>query len=131
MNRTYFLGVLVISLVWACNDPETEKPQVEDTVSQTVPVSSSAPTSSGYRFETFANLDSVGNQLGYGYDIFDGDKKLIHQTNIPGEPGVAGFVSDKEAGIIAAVVIEKLKAGGGMPTITHIELIDYGITLKQ
>lgn len=125
MFRTLFLGILCFSLLEACNAPESKPVEVAvDTVFTTAP-------SAGYRFEIFANVDSLGQQHGFGYDIFDGDKKLIHQTNIPGEPGIDGFVSEAEATTIARVVIEKLKTGGGFPTLSHTELVDYGITLKQ
>lgn len=125
MFRTLFPGFLCLLLAVACNVPEPKEPEVitETSVTQ-------EPTA-GYRFEIFLNVDSVGEQHGYGYDIYAGDKKLIHQTNIPGEPGVDGFISEAEATTIAEVVIEKLNAGGGFPTLSHDELVDYGITLKQ
>lgn len=125
MFRTLFPGFLCFLLLEACNVPDSKPVEVTvDTTFTTAP-------SAGYRFEIFANVDSLGQQHGYGYDIFDGEKKLIHQTNIPGEPGIDGFVSEAEATIIAQVVIEKLNVGGGFPTLSHTELIDYGITLKQ
>ena len=130
MNHIYFTGLLSLILFGACNSSETEKPPVQETVT-TTPVEAKGSPTVGYRFETFANIDSLGNTFGFGYDIYEGDKKLIHQTNIPGEPGIDGFVNEKEAALIAGVVIEKLKAGGGMPTIEHVELVDYGITLKK
>lgn len=84
-----------------------------------------------YRFEVALNVDSTGATHGYGYDVYDGDKKLIHQTNIPGEPGIDGFVNAEEAGIIAQLVVDKLNAGGGFPTLTREELVSKGITLKK
>jgi hypothetical protein len=122
MHRTLFLGFLCFLFLEGCNSTETKEPAVETavTVSPTV-----------YRYTTFANVDSTGQSHGFGYDIYDGEKKLIHQTNIPGEPGVDGFVSEEEAGIIAQVVVDKLDAGGGFPTLTREELVSKGITLKQ
>ncbi len=76
-------------------------------------------------------IDSAGVSHGVGYDIYDGEKRIIHQTTIPGEQGVEGFVNDEEAGKVGEMVVRKLEAGGGFPTISHDELVALGITLKS
>lgn len=129
MHPTFTTGILIVLFACGCSSSPDEKP-----VAPLSPPAQTAPAPSAetiMRFEVFANMDSLGNQHGFGYDIYQNDKKMIHQTNIPGEPGIDGFVSEKEAAIIAQVVIDKLKAGGGLPTLSHTELIDYGITLKK
>jgi hypothetical protein len=73
----------------------------------------------------------MGESHGMGYDIYDGQKKVIHQITIPGEQGVNGFVNEDEAERVAAMVVEKLNAGGGLPTISHEELVSLGITLQN
>lgn len=123
-----FFPLIFIFFVVSCDNAET------------TPVSVPVKADSGqtnlvtpppaYSFKTFANIDSAGVNHGYGYDIYDNDKRLIHQLNIPGEPGIDGFVSEEEAQRVAALVVEKMKAGGGFPTVSHIELVDLGITLK-
>ncbi len=127
MQRTLSLAISCFFILQGCGtSPEKEPSMV------TVPVATSAEVQpTFYHYEVFANIDSSGAPNGYGYDVYDGDKKLIHQTNIPGEPGTAGFVNEDEAGIIAQLVVEKLKAGGGFPTLSHEELVGKGITLKQ
>jgi hypothetical protein len=127
MHRTFLLGFLCFFILQGCSAPE-EKAPVLVTVPDTTSLTAS-PTM--YRYEVFVNVDSTGATHGYGYDVYDGNKKLIHQTNIPGEPGIDGFVNETEAGIIAQLVIDKLNAGGGFPTLSHEELVSKGITLKQ
>jgi hypothetical protein len=126
MYRAIFFFFFSCGLLAACGQPEAQTVLPPDTASATT-----VPVTAGYRFEIFPNADSLGALHGFGYDIYLDDKKLIHQEGIPGEPGSDGFVSETEAGIIAALVIEKLGTGNGLPTLTHAELADRGITLKH
>jgi hypothetical protein len=59
---------------------------------------------------------------GYGYDVFVDGKKLIHQTNIPGQPGVAGFRKKEDSRRVAELVIRKLKNKELPPSVTEDEL---------
>jgi glycogen debranching enzyme len=128
MYRILLLGVFALFILGSCSSPEAEKIPAVVTVADTV-MGAAQPTD--YRYEVFANVDSSGQQHGFGYDVYDGSKKLIHQTSIPGEPGTDGFVSEEEAAIIAQLVVEKLNTSGGFPTLSHEELVSKGITLKQ
>lgn len=58
----------------------------------------------------------------YCYDIFKGDKLLIHQTSIPGIPGNEGFRSKTDAEKIARLVIGKLERGEMPPSVSKEEL---------
>ena len=64
----------------------------------------------------------------FGYDIFNGEKPFIHQPNIPGVPGVLGFISKEEAEKTARLVIQKLEKNIMPPTITRNELDSLHIT---
>jgi hypothetical protein len=59
---------------------------------------------------------------GYGYDVFVDGKKLIHQTNIPGQPGVAGFKKKEDSKRVAELVVRKLKNRELPPSVTEQEL---------
>jgi hypothetical protein len=59
---------------------------------------------------------------GYGYDIYADKKLLIHQTVIPGQPGVTGFRKRSDSGKVAELVIKKLKNKEMPPAITTEEL---------
>jgi len=126
MFRTFFL-VFSCVLVVSCG-PETLHP---DPQAPTPPPPSTTVSPSDYRYEVFQVVDSSGIAHGVGYDIYDGQKKIIHQTTIPGEQGIEGFVNEEEAGKVANMVVEKLNAGGGLPTISHDELVNLGITLQS
>jgi len=69
---------------------------------------------------TYEVISSPGG--GYGYDVFVDGKKLIHQTNIPGQPGIAGFKNKDESKRVAELVIRKLKNKELPPSITTEEL---------
>lgn len=69
---------------------------------------------------TYQVIESEGG--GYGYDVFVDGKKLIHQTNIPGQPGVAGFRKKEDSRRVAELVVRKLKNKELPPSITDDEL---------
>lgn len=69
---------------------------------------------------TYKIIDAPGKT--YGYDIYNDDKLLIHQSGIPAMPGNKGFATKKDAGKVAVLVIEKLKNGIMPPTVTKEEL---------
>ena len=70
-----------------------------------------------YRYKVFAKPDGT-----YGYDIFSGAKKLIHQETIPGQPGNRGFVLQSSAAKVAGLVISKLQQNIFPPAVTTAEL---------
>jgi hypothetical protein len=61
-------------------------------------------------------------QRGYGYDVFVDGKKLIHQPNIPGLAGTAGFRTKDDSERVAELVIRKMKNNEMPPAITEQEL---------
>ncbi len=54
----------------------------------------------------------------YGYDIYKGKKLFIHQPTIPAVPGNSGFATKSGAKKVAKLVIDKMKKGEALPTIT-------------
>jgi hypothetical protein len=70
-----------------------------------------------YHYKVFAKPDGT-----YGYDIFTGAKKLIHQETIPGQPGNKGFARESSAVKVAGLIISKLQQNIFPPTVTTAEL---------
>jgi len=88
---------------------------VELRLTDTVPAMAAA--SRNYHYKIFKNADST-----YGYDIYAGSKKLIHQPIIPGQPGNKGFVRENAAAKVAGLVISKLQQNIFPPAVSTTEL---------
>lgn len=58
----------------------------------------------------------------FGYDIFSGSHRMIHQSSVPGLPGNNGFRRKKDAQLVAELVIEKLIKKIMPPTVTLHEM---------
>ncbi len=74
---------------------------------------------------SFITIPSINNT--WGYDIFNGEKRIIHQKNIPGMPGNNGFKSRNGAKKVAELVIIKLKNGEMPPSVTKEELVNLKV----
>ncbi len=69
---------------------------------------------------TYKIINSANNT--FGYDIYNGDKLMIHQPTPPGMAGNNGFAKKEQAEKVAALVISKMKKGEMPPTVTAEEL---------
>ena len=58
-------------------------------------------------------------KTGFGYDILDQNKIIIHQPSVPGLPGNKGFSTKEDAGKVARLVIKKINKNIMPPTITQ------------
>ncbi len=58
----------------------------------------------------------------FGYDILMDGRVIIHQPNIPGMPGLKGFINKEDAANVAKLVMGKLKNNQMPPTVTTDEL---------
>ena len=67
----------------------------------------------------------------FGYDIFNGDHRLIHQTSMPGLPGNQGFRRKSDARKVAALVADKLHRHIVPPTVTVHEMDSLKINYKS
>ncbi len=74
---------------------------------------------------TYALIDAPNGT--FGYDVFSDGQLLLHQTNVPGQPGVEGCKTKAEAEKLAAFVIGKIKNGQMPPTVETAELKSLGI----
>jgi hypothetical protein len=65
---------------------------------------------------------------GYGYNIYQGKKLRIHQPSVPAMQGNHSFITKADAEKIARKVIEKMRNGEALPTITIEELKELNVT---
>ena len=70
---------------------------------------------------TFTPKTFQGEQ-GWGYDIYMGDKRYIHQPHKPAVGGNQGFENAGQANAIAEFVIHKLNQGIMPPSVSAIEV---------
>jgi hypothetical protein len=63
----------------------------------------------------------------YGYDILLYGKPLVHQPNIPGLPGNAGFTTKERAQTVAEFVVKKIRNNVMPPTVTSENLNEMGV----
>ncbi|MDO9376547.1 MAG: DUF4907 domain-containing protein [Ferruginibacter sp.] len=68
-------------------------------------------------------------QNSFGYNIFSGTKKLVHQPSVPGLPGNKGFMSKADAEKCAQLVLHKINHNIMPPTVTRQELDSLHIKL--
>lgn len=81
-------------------------------------------TKVSYTFQTFETTD-----LGWGYCIFKGEKKILNQPHIPAIQGNKGFQSQEDAKTVAKLVLDKINQGNFPPTVTEQEMIEMDIAL--
>lgn len=68
----------------------------------------------------FLIIKSANNT--WGYDVYIDNKKVIHQTSIPGIAGINGFLHRQQAIKVARFVAKKIERGEFPPTVTISEL---------
>jgi hypothetical protein len=110
---TLFVCTVFITAVSATNI--LTAPAAPDSLTS-LPVADSTPVKT-YHYEVFKQPDNS-----FGYDIYSGAKKVIHQPNIPGQPGSKGFVTKDAATKVAGFVVNKLQKNIFPPTISTEEL---------
>lgn len=82
-----------------------------------------APTvpSGNFSLSTFKN-EGAGNVSGYGYDILNDGKIMVHQPHIPAVNGMKGFSSKEEAEKAGSLMLTKIQNGIMPPTLSIEEL---------
>lgn len=84
-----------------------------------------APAMGGASAYTYQVIPADGGT--YGYEVRSGGQTIIRQMNVPGRPGNGGCPTPEKAAQLAQLVITKLQAGNGPPTITPTELTQIGL----
>ncbi|MBS1668680.1 MAG: DUF4907 domain-containing protein [Bacteroidetes bacterium] len=64
---------------------------------------------------------------GWGYEVLANGKPYIHQEFIPAVPGHYAFKTKEHALKVASKVVEKMKQGQQLPTISIEELSQMGV----
>lgn len=81
-----------------------------------------------YRQQTNYQLDTFVTPAGWGYTILANGSPLIYQPTLPGRAGSNGFTTQEQAQRVGKWVIEKLRQGEKLPTLTDEELKKLGVT---
>ena len=75
----------------------------------------------------FIQLKPIETATGWGYEILANGKTYIRQSVIPAIEGEKSFKTKEEALLVGNKVIDKMKLGQQLPTITVEELKQMGI----
>lgn len=110
------LVCLIVASIFSKAQPSNDK----GTQSQNMPNVTESDTAYSCKV-----IPAVNNT--WGYDIFKGGKRIIHQKNIPGLSGNEGFKSQSDAEKVAKLVITKLKSGEMPPSVSKEELINLKV----
>jgi hypothetical protein len=127
--------IFFIALLTACGQTEsTDLPQKKEpqpakmkteTVEKEQATESIAPKTSKMHVELIYT-----ENVGWGYDIYEGESLRIHQPHIPAVQGVHGFDTEAQAKEVANHICAKMNAGISPPTITIDEMRQMGV-LKE
>lgn len=138
-----FQFILLLSFFFSCipeHKPNTSisSTSSEDTVSfsvQEVPPLPQSPHSK--EMPTVKETESISykiikveNPKGFGYDIFVGEKRFLHQPNVPAISGIHSFHTHKDAEKVATLVTYKIKKNIMPPSVSLKELDSLGISQK-
>lgn len=102
----FFVGLILIG----CTEEKVTDESIEKKETGVV-------TSSG-----FSHRVEFKENLGWGYQIFDGSKLILNQDHIPAIQGNIGFPSKEAADKTAKYIIQKLENDIFPPTLTVNEL---------
>ena len=66
---------------------------------------------------------------GWGYAILNNGRPFIHQSTIPGQPGLVAFATEAQARRVGERVAGKLQQDKALPTLTTNELRQLGVKI--
>lgn len=66
----------------------------------------------------------------WGYDIYSGKRRLIHQPVVPAMQFKQGFAKEEDARKVAILIVEKINNNIFPPTISLLELESIGVIPK-
>src|ERR1035437_3657045 len=85
-------------------------------------------SSGNFEVKTYEVKDSTGKSQGWGYDIYIGNNKTIHQPIIPAIPGNRSFKTENDAMKTGLFAANKMKKNASLPTLLIKELDSLGVT---
>jgi hypothetical protein len=127
MNR-FFIICLGISLA-GCNNPQLDNGHsscMDSIVESKVPKMVEDSNTSQFSASTYQNKTGEGPE-GYGFDIYQDGKMMIHQNSIPAIQGNKAFATEEEAKAVGALMLFKVSKGIMPPTISVEDLDSLGI----
>jgi len=123
MYNIYLFELLLFLIAFSsCSDISTNKIFLKDSTD----ITHKAAASNAYTYVIF-NAD----QNSYGYNILEHNRILIHQRNVPGQPGNKGFSTKEDAEKVAQLVLSKLNNKIMPPSINRKELDSLNINFYQ
>ncbi len=129
INTSPILSCVILLLIFSCNS-STESNSKSETNSTPDSVIVSSTDESKVSFKIFMN-DSTDKSKGYGYDIFVGVQRYIHQQNIPAVNGNQIFKTEADAQAVAQLMSYKIQNKIMPPTVTVRELDSLGVTVNK
>lgn len=69
-----------------------------------------------------AGYEAFHTSKGWGYNVLVDGRVLIHQETVPGQAGTNGFKTKPQAEAVAKLVMQKMRRGNGMPSVTTEEV---------
>lgn len=85
-------------------------------------------SSENLEVKTFEVKNAERKSTGWGYDIYSGNNKVIHQPIIPAIPGNRPFKTEGDAMKTGLLALGKMKIEGSLPTLSVKELDSLGVT---
>lgn len=126
--RIFLFLSFPVFLAVSCTQKQPEQNAVSDTGALTpppppdIPPPPAVPNGFAVQAKTYEVLSDEGKSEGWGYDLFVGDKRVIHQDIIPAVPGNNHFRSQADAQKAGDLAAQKMKQSGSLPTITIHDL---------
>ncbi|MFN0189155.1 MAG: DUF4907 domain-containing protein [Bacteroidia bacterium] len=122
-------AILVGIAFASCTNPLSENGHtscadsiVESKIPDTIPTTDS--TTSHFSMHTFKNADGLE---GYGFDIYQEGKMMIHQNSIPAIQGNKGFNTEEDAKAVGALMLYRISNGIMPPSISIEDLDSLGV----
>lgn len=122
-------GLFALLLFLAgCSSPESKPESVSsgDSAAATVQASAELPRTDSTLSLTVSVYEN-NSASGWGFDILNDGKPMIHQPHIPAVSGLKGFESREQAEAAGRLMMDKIKNGIMPPTISVDELDSMGI----
>jgi hypothetical protein len=117
--KRFLLAATLIAALTSCEEAETVKP---DPKQVTISNGEGDQPSSVRSYKLIFTED-----IGWGYQVFEGSKMLVDQKHIPAVQGMVGFETKEKAEITAEFVLNKIENGIFPPTVSPEELDSLGV----
>lgn len=121
---------ILIGIAFAsCTNPLSENGHAScaDSIVESKIPDASPNTDSGsshFSMHTFKNADGLE---GYGFDVYQEGKMMIHQNSIPAIQGNKGFNNAEETKAVGALMLYRISNGIMPPSISIEDLDSLGV----